>query len=176
MFCGSELGRDPRFEAAARELAVLAVQRGWGLVYGGGRVGLMGALADATLHAGGDIVGVIPQDLAAHELAHPNLTRLCVVGSMHRRKALMSRLAHAYVALPGGYGTLEELFEVVTWAQLGVHHKPIGVLNIAGFYDPVLQAVDHAHRQGFISSRHRGLLVAEGSPAKVLDRLSMERR
>jgi uncharacterized protein (TIGR00730 family) len=142
-----------------------------GLVYGGGHVGLMGVLADAALAAGVEVTGVIPQSLVEKELAHRGLTRLRVVRTMHERKALMADLADGFIALPGGYGTADELFEVLTWAQLGLHGKPVGLVNIAGFFDPLLAWLDHCVREGFVSQEHRCMLVHEVDPERMLDRL-----
>ncbi|HEV3083366.1 MAG TPA: TIGR00730 family Rossman fold protein, partial [Gemmataceae bacterium] len=138
VFCGSRSGGQPLYAAAARQLGISLVARGMDLVYGGGHVGLMGILADAVLRGGGEVVGVIPQALVERELAQEGLTRLEVVDTMHQRKAAMADLADAFAALPGGYGTADELFEILTWAQLGMHAKPIGLLNISGFFDPLL--------------------------------------
>jgi uncharacterized protein (TIGR00730 family) len=143
-----------------------------GLVYGGGGVGLMGILADAALSAGGEVVGVIPEALMGREVAHRGLTDLRVVASMHDRKALMAELSDAFVALPGGFGTLEEFCEALTWAQLGIHRKPCGLLNVAGFFDPLLSFFDHAVRERFVSPDHRSLVVVEEDPERLLDALS----
>src|SRR5579875_1121481 len=143
VFCGSSPGHDPRYLATARAVGERLARAGLGIVYGGGRVGLMGALADAALAAGGEVIGVIPHALAARELAHQGLTALHVVATMHERKARMSELADAFLVLPGGLGTLEELFEVWSWAQLGVHRKPCGVLDVAGYWQPLLALVEH---------------------------------
>jgi uncharacterized protein (TIGR00730 family) len=141
---------------------------GIGLVYGGGRVGLMGALADAALAAGGEVIGVIPEALVAWEVAHQGLSDLRVVGSMHERKALMADLADAFIAMPGGYGTLEELCEVLTWSQLGLHRKPCGLLNVEGYYDPLLALLDHAVAEGFLRREHRALVLQEQEPGRLL--------
>ena len=146
-------------------------RRGLGLVTGGGRVGLMGVVADAAMAAGGEVIRVIPEALAAKEVAHAGLTELRVVGSMHERKALMAALSDAFVALPGGYGTLEEFFEVLTWAQLGLHPKPCAVLNVAGYYDPLLALLDHAVAERFVKPIHRSLVLVEVEPERLLDRL-----
>jgi uncharacterized protein (TIGR00730 family) len=172
VFCGSSPGRDPRYVAAAREMALALVARGEGLVFGGGSVGLMGVLADALLAAGGEALGVIPHGLVAREIAHRSLTEMRVVPSMHARKALMAELSDAFVALPGGFGTFEELLEMVTWAQLGIHRKPIGLLNVAGYYDSLIALVDHAVREGFVPPGNRGLILVDGEPGPLLDRLS----
>lgn len=171
VFCGSSAGNDPRYGEAARRLGEALAARGWGLVYGGGHVGLMGVLADAVRHAGGKVIGVIPRALVEKELAHPELEDLRVVASMHERKALMAALGDAFLALPGGYGTLEELFEIVTWAQLKFHAKPVALLNTEGYFTPLLAWIDHAIAEGFIKVKHRGLMIVEQDPDQVLDRL-----
>src|SRR5438105_253290 len=150
IFCGSAIGTNSRYAADALNLGALLVQEGWGLVFGGGHIGLMGVLADAVLEAGGEVIGVIPQALVDRELAHSGLTELRIVSTMHERKALMADLSHAFAGLPGGYGTADEFFEILTWAQLGIHHKPIGLLNTAGFFDPLLAWIDRAVADGFI--------------------------
>ena len=155
VFCGSSDGDRPAYRAVARAAGEQLAQRGIGVVYGGGRVGLMGALADGALAAHGEVIGVIPEMLAAREAAHPGLTRLHVVGSMHERKALMAAESDAFLALPGGFGTLEELFEAVTWRQLGYHAKPCAVLNAAGYYDALERFCDEAERSGFVRPRDR---------------------
>jgi hypothetical protein len=153
-------------------LGTTLVQRGYGLVYGGGRVGLMGILADAMLQNSGEVIGIIPQALAAKEVAHQGLTKLHVVATMHERKALMAELAGGFIALPGGLGTFEELFEVLTWAQLGLHSKPLGLLNVEGYFDPLLALIDHAGDEGFIRPEHRRLLVTSQNPEALLDSLA----
>jgi hypothetical protein len=175
VFCGSNHGVRPAYREAAEELARLLVARGDGIVYGGGSVGLMGRLADAALAAGGEVIGVIPETLATRELAHAGLSQMHVVGSMHTRKALMAELADAFIALPGGFGTFEELLEIVTWAQLGIHRKPIGVLNVAGYYDPLVQLVEHACREGLVREENRGLFVIAEEPASLLERMAAQR-
>ena len=145
------------------------VPRGWGLVFGGGHIGLMGVLADAVLAAGGEVDGVIPQGLVDRELAHTGCTRLHVTTGMHERKAIMADLSDAFVALPGGYGTLDEMFEMLTWAQLKLHAKPVAVLNVAGYFDGLLAFVDHAVMEDFIRTKHRGLLLSADSPLGLLD-------
>lgn len=172
VFCGSSAGRDPVFRRAAEAMAAVIVARGLGLVYGGGDVGLMGVIADAVMALGGEVIGVIPQALYDREVAHEGLTRLHVVANMHERKQRMYDLADAFVALPGGMGTLEELLETVTWIQLGLHAKPCGLLNVAGYYDPLLAMLDRAVEHGFVRPEHRGLLVAESDPARLLERFS----
>jgi hypothetical protein len=154
----------------------LLARQGIGLVYGGGRVGLMGALADAALKGGGEVVGVIPEALMARELGHTGLTRLEVVGSMHDRKARMAELSDGFAALPGGYGTLEELFEVVTWAQLGLHDKPVGLLNVAGYFDPLLALLGAADREGFVPPANRGVLLHSSDPEHLLSLLQSHRQ
>jgi uncharacterized protein (TIGR00730 family) len=172
IFCGSSAGGRPEYLAAAQALGRALADRGVGVVYGGARVGLMGALADAALAADGEVLGVIPRALEAREIAHTGLTRLHVVGSMHERKALMSELSDGFVALPGGIGTLEELFEVWTWAQLGVHAKPCAVLNVAGYYSPLLAFLDHGVREQFVRPTQRATLLVESDPVRLLDRLA----
>jgi uncharacterized protein (TIGR00730 family) len=172
VFCGSRPGNRPAYVLAARELGSLLAERGIGLVYGGASVGVMGAVADATLRRGGEVIGVIPQALVHHELAHDHLTDLRVVGSMHERKALMAELSDAVIALPGGFGTFEELFETLTWSQLGIHEKAFGVLNIGGFYDGLLALVDHAVAEGFIPNGHRALILEGRHPEEMLDLLT----
>jgi len=147
-------------------------RRGIELVYGGGRVGLMGIVANACLNEGGRVIGVIPQALADKEVAHTGLTELRIVTSMHERKSLMADLSDAFMALPGGFGTWEEFFEVLTWAQLGIHRKACGVLNVGGYYDPLLQMADRALSEGFVREMHRGLLLSDADPEQLLDRLN----
>jgi len=171
VFCGSSPGRDPRHAEAAAALARALAVRRLGLVYGGGSVGLMGVLADHALADGASVTGVIPQALAARELAHHRVADMRVVPTMHARKALMAELADGFVALPGGIGTFEELFEVVTWAQLGIHRKPVGVLNVAGYYDPLVALLQHAAAEGFIWAGGRELVAVEEDPDRLLDRL-----
>lgn len=175
VFCGSSSGHDPAFAEAARAFGEALARRGIGLVYGGGRIGLMGVVADAALAAGGAVTGVIPQALVDRELAHPGLTALHVVGSMHARKARMAELADGFVALPGGIGTLDELFEIWTWAQLGEHRKPVALLNTAGFYDPLLTFIDDMVAAGFLLGDHRALLLVEREPAALLGRIGSHR-
>lgn len=171
VYCGSNGGKDPRYRQAAIEFGRLLADRGFGLVYGGGKVGLMGAVADAVLAAGGEVVGVIPDFLATKELLHSGVADMRTVPDMHTRKALMAELSEAFVALPGGLGTLDELFETLTWSQLGLHAKPVGLLNIHGYFDAVIQFVDRAVRDGFCLPDHRELFFAEVSPTALLDRL-----
>jgi uncharacterized protein (TIGR00730 family) len=172
VFCGSQNGTRDQYVAAARRTGEALARRGIGLVYGGGGIGLMGVLADAAVSAGGDVIGVIPKALMAREVAHRGLPDLRVVASMHERKALMAELADAFVALPGGFGTLEEFCEALTWAQLGIHRKPCGLLNVEGFFDPLLSLFDHAVRERFVSPDHRSLVVVEEDPERLLDALS----
>ena len=171
VFCGSQSGTDRRYSKAAVEMGELLAQRGYGLVYGGGHIGLMGTIADTVMQAGGTVNGVIPKPLTERELAFETVTKLHVVSSMHERKALMASLSDAFVAMPGGFGTLEELFEVIAWAQLGIHRKPIGILNVAGFYDSMQMFVEHAITEGFIKPQYRGLFVTADEPLALLDAL-----
>jgi uncharacterized protein (TIGR00730 family) len=171
VFCGSQAGASPTYAEAATAVGRALAGRGWTLVYGGGRVGLMGTLADAALAAGGKVIGVIPAALAAREVAHGRLTGLEVVGSMHERKARMAGLADGFRALPGGIGTLEEWFEAWTWSQLGIHPKPCGLLNVAGYYDPLLAFLDRMTGERFLSSGHRALAVVDEAIEPLLDRL-----
>ena len=161
----------PAYSRAAHDLGVSLVEHGLGLVYGGGNVGLMGVVADAVLGSGGEAVGVIPQALVDKELAHGRLTDLRIVRSMHDRKALMAELADAFIALPGGYGTLEEFCEIITWTQLGLHNKPFGLLNVERFYDPFLQQIDHAIKEGFIRGDNRSLILVGNEPGALVDQL-----
>jgi len=172
VFCGSSPGHDPAYAAAAAQLGRVLAQRGIGLVYGGGRVGLMGVLADAALAAGGEVIGVIPQALLERELGHRGLTELRVVDSMHARKALMGELAGGFIALPGGIGTLEELFEVWSWAQLGLHRKPCGVLDVEGFFAPLVEFLDRQVEAGFIHPTYRAMLTVASAAEELLDAFS----
>jgi hypothetical protein len=169
VFCGSSPGRDPAYRAAAVALGRVLAARGHGLVYGGGRVGLMGALADAVLQAGGEAIGVIPRALQDREIGHTGLTDLRIVGSMHERKALMAELSDGFVALPGGLGTLEELFEVWTWGQLGLHVRPCGLLDARGFFRPLVALVDHLVAEEFVRPENRAMLLVAGEPEPLLD-------
>lgn len=171
VFCGSSPGARPEFGEAAEAMGRAIANAGLGLVYGGASVGLMGWVADAALAVGGEVIGVIPQSMSKKELAHGGLTELHVVDSMHARKAMMADLASAFVALPGGLGTFEELFEILTWSQLGMHRKPVGVLNIAGYYDPLLSLVTHAVSERFVRPEHAGLLLHANTPERLLDGL-----
>ena len=168
VFCGSSPGSRPEYRSAAEELGAELVRRNIGLVYGGGNVGLMGLLADAVLTAGGEAVGVIPEHLMVGEVGHKGLTKLHVVHSMHERKALMADLSDAFVAMPGGFGTLEEFCEVLTWAQLGLHAKPCGILNVLGYYSPLLVMFDHAVEERFLKVENRRLVLARDSVAEML--------
>jgi len=170
VFCGSSPGSSPSYLAAAKAMGRTLADRGIGLVYGGGSVGLMGAVADAALAAGGEVVGIIPRALQLRELAHARLTTLHVVGSMHERKAKMAELAHGFIALPGGMGTLEEFAEMLTWAQLGLHARPCGLLDVGGYYQPLIAFFDRAVAEGFVRPEHRRLMVVGEDPAALLDR------
>jgi uncharacterized protein (TIGR00730 family) len=168
VFCGSSPGSRPEYRSAAEALGAELARRNIGLVCGGGNVGLMGVLADAVLGAGGEAQGVIPEHLMAREIGHNGLTKLHVVRSMHERKALMADLSDAFIALPGGFGTLEEFCEVVTWTQLGLHAKPCGILNVLGYYSPLLAMLDHAVEEQFLKPENRGLVLARESPSELL--------
>jgi uncharacterized protein (TIGR00730 family) len=172
VFCGSKTGTAAAYREATVTIATEMVRRGHGIVFGGGSVGLMGVLADRALELGGEVIGVIPEALATKELLHPRVPDMHRVADMHERKALMAELAGAFVALPGGYGTFEELFEIVTWAQLGFHRKNIGLLNVGGYFDPLVALIEHAIGEGFITPSHRDLIVVESEPARLLDRLA----
>lgn len=169
VFCGSAAGTNTVYGETARAVGRALARRGLGLVYGGGSVGLMGAVANGALELGGEVDGVIPRALQARELAHGGLTRLHVVGSMHERKAKMAELADAFLALPGGMGTLEELSEILTWAQLGLHVKPCGLLDVEGYYRPLVAYFDHAVQEGFLRPEHRRLVLAGDDPEALLD-------
>lgn len=171
VFCGSSLGARPCYAEAARTLASELVARKIGVVYGGSNVGLMRIVADTALAAGGEVIGVIPRSFVSREIAHSGLTELHLVESMHERKALMAELADAFIALPGGFGTLEEFCEILTWTQLGLQRKPAGLLNIAGYYDHLLQLFDHAVDEQFVKPAHRRTVIAENEPAALIDRL-----
>ncbi|HJY24766.1 MAG TPA: TIGR00730 family Rossman fold protein [Actinomycetes bacterium] len=171
VFSGSSFGRDPVYAEAARALALELVGRRLRLVYGGASVGLMGVLADTVLASGGEVVGVIPQHLVDKEIAHPGLSDLRITGSMHERKMLMADLADGFVALPGGFGTLEEFAEVVTWTQLGLQHKPCGLLDVGGYYARLLAFVDHATDEGFVPVAHRRLVLSDDDPGRLLNAL-----
>ena len=180
VFCGSNAGHDPRYRAEAEGLGRLLAGRDIGLVYGGGNIGLMGAVADACLAAGGTVIGVIPEALMGKEVGgravdHRSLTRLEVVDSMHTRKARMAELADGFIALPGGFGTFEEFCEILTWGQLGFHAKPIGLLNVNGFYDPLLGLFDHAVKEGFLRAQNRAMALAASDIAGLLDAMAAYR-
>lgn len=168
VFCGSSTGNDPIYMSEARRLGRLLADHNIGLVYGGAAVGCMGAVADAVLEAGGRVIGVIPEKLADVEIAHKHLTELHVVGTMHERKAMMAELADAFITLPGGAGTMEEYFEVLTWAQIGYHTKPCALLNINGYYSPLMSLFEHMMEQGFVKERYRELIVLEEDPEVLL--------
>lgn len=169
VFCGSSVGRRPAYASAAREMASELVRRRLGVVYGGGGIGLMGVLADAMLAQGGEVIGVIPRPLSTKELAHTGLTEMHVVESMHERKALMASLADGFVAMPGGLGTFEETLEILTWSQLGIHRKPVGLLNVEGYYDGWLGMIAHGLDEGFVPQEYRALSVSAATPAALLD-------
>jgi len=169
VFCGSSLGRTPEYAEAVRHLARTLAGEGIDIVYGGARVGAMGLLADTALEAGGRVVGVIPGLLVDAEIAHGGLSELRVVGSMHERKAMMAELSDGFVALPGGLGTLEELAEILTWSQLGLHGKPTGLFNVAGYYDAFLEFLDHAVAEGFLRQEHRAVIQAGSDASSVLE-------
>jgi uncharacterized protein (TIGR00730 family) len=171
VYCASNDGARPEYLACARALGTIMAQRGLTVVYGGGRVGLMGALADAALAAGGEVIGVIPHGLVQREVAHHGLTALRVVGSMHERKAMIAELADAFITLPGGLGTLEEFFETWTWAQLGVHQKPIGLLDVSGYWAPLVALLEHVDAEGFLRGNPREWLVVSDEASSMLTRL-----
>jgi uncharacterized protein (TIGR00730 family) len=175
VFCGSSLGRSPSYAEAARVFGREMVSRGIGLVYGGAAVGLMGVLADTVLAGGGEVIGVIPKSLVAREIAHANLSELRVVETMHERKALMGTLGEGFVALPGGAGTLDELFEAWTWAQLGIHTKPCAILNAGGYFDSLLRLVEHSVAEGFVRPEYAESLIADSDPSRLLDRIANHR-
>jgi uncharacterized protein (TIGR00730 family) len=171
VYCGANAGADPVYAEGARALARALVDQQLALVFGGGHVGLMGIIADEVLRLGGQVSGVIPQQLVERELAHPGLTRLFVVKDMHERKAMMAQLADGFVAMPGGMGTFEELFEMLTWSQLGIHSKPVGLFNVAGFYDQLVGFMEHVKEQGFIRPQHADLMMVESSAERLVQRL-----
>lgn len=171
VFCGSGIGSDPAFVAAAREVGVVLASQQIALVYGGGGAGLMGAIADATLAAGGAAIGVIPHALATAEIAHSGLTEMHVVDTMHERKSKMADLADGFLALPGGLGTLEEIFEILTWAQLEIHDKPCGFLNAAGYYDRLIEFLDQAVTRGLLKPEYRGMILVATDPAEMLAKM-----
>lgn len=170
VYCGSSPGTDDRYVEAAREFGRLLAERDVGVVYGGASVGVMGTLADATLEAGGEVIGIIPRGLHERERPHQGLTELEIVDSMHERKQRMVELSDGFVALPGGLGTLEELCEILTWAQLGIHRNPCGLLNVSGYWDPLVELLDHAVEEGFVRPDHRSLAVVDDDPEALLAR------
>ncbi len=174
VFAGSSAGARADYVTAAAELGRVLAARGIGLVYGGARVGLMGAVADAVLADGGEVIGVIPQSLVEKEVAHTGLTDLRIVTSMHQRKALMADLSDAFIALPGGWGTLDEMFEILTWAQLGLHRKPCGLLNAEGYFDRLLAFLDHTIEEGFVRREYGSLLSISAAPASLLDAMQAQ--
>lgn len=171
VFCGSSAGYSGTYRAAAVELGCSLTELGLGLVYGGGRIGLMGVVADAVLQHGGQVVGVIPKPMVSREIWHSGLTELRIVPSMHARKALMAELADAFIALPGGFGTFEEFCEMITWSQLGIHRKPCGLLNVAGYYDPLLEMFNHAVTEGFLKPENRELVLDSPSSRELLEKM-----
>ena len=175
LFAGSNRGAREEYAQAAQQLARELVSRGCDVVYGGGKVGMMGVLADATLAAGGKVIGVIPRALLEKEVAHGGLTELRVVASMHERKAMMAELSDGFIALPGCLGTLEEFFEVLTWAQLGLHPKPCGLLNVSGYFDRLLEFLDLSVEERFVKSQHRALVITATSPTELLERIAAYR-
>lgn len=172
VFCGSSLGSRPAYKEAAQRLGKALAERGIGLVFGGGCIGLMGAVADAVLAGGGEAIGVIPESLMRREIGHRGVTKLHVVQSMHERKALMADLSDAFIALPGGYGTLEEFFEVVTWSQLGIQQKPCGLLNVEKYWDGLLKVLDHTVDEGFVRPENSQLVLVAQNPETMLERLA----
>ena len=171
VYCGFSVGNNPVFADAARSLGRKLVEQNLSLVYGGGHVGLMGIVADAVLDAGGEVTGVIPKALMDSEVCHERLTRLFVVKDMHERKALMAEHAHGFIAMPGGIGTLEELFEALTWAQIGFHEKPVGLFNVDGFYDKLIEFLNQLTSQGFLRPEHRDLLIVQDEPDALITQL-----
>lgn len=172
VYCGSSPGKNPAYSLAARSLATSLCDRGIGLVYGGAAIGVMGAVANAVLEAGGEAIGVIPKSLAVKEVAHDGLSELHVVASMHERKAMMAELADGFIALPGGWGTLEEIFEILTWAQLGFHHKPCGLLNAEGYYDGLIGFLENTFEQQFVNDLCRPMLMKSRDPDALLDQFA----
>lgn len=173
VFCGSRDGNDPGYLAAARATGAAIARRGWRLIYGGGGVGVMGALADGALAEGGEVIGVMPRALLTKEVPHPGITRIHMVTSMHRRKALMSSLSDGFLSLPGGFGTLEEFFETLTWAQLGLHSKPCALLDVLGFWDPLLAMLELSVQAGFVPAEHLKLILSDDDIEKLLDRMAL---
>ena len=172
VYAGASAGEDPAYRESAEALAESLARRRAGIVYGGGSIGLMGALADASLAAGNEVIGVIPRFLDEREVGHRGVTRLHVVETMHERKMLMADLSDAFIALPGGFGTLEELVEILTWSQLGLHRKPIGLLDVRGYWAPLVRLIDHATEESFIADRHRALLLSARDPDELLDAMA----
>ena len=172
MYAGSNTGARPDYVAATEALARVLAARGIGIVYGGANVGLMKVLADTAMAGGGEVIGIIPEALLAREIGHRDVTELRVVASMHERKAMMADLSDGFVALPGGFGTMEEIIEIATWAQLGMHVKPFGLLNVAGFYDPLVTFFDRAVDEGFLRPQHRQMLVVADDPDALLERFA----
>jgi uncharacterized protein (TIGR00730 family) len=173
VYCGANAGVSPLYAEAARALGRAMVEQNLALVYGGGKVGLMGIIADEVLRVGGEVTGVIPTALVEREVGHTGLTRQFIVKDMHERKAMMASLSDGFIAMPGGMGTLEELFEMLTWSQLGIHAKPIGLLNVDGFYDGLIGFIAHAREQGFIRPQHAALMMSESDPQALLSLLTM---
>ena len=169
VFCGSNKGAKPAYIEAAKSLGKVLVKKNIGLIYGGGKVGLMGVIADEVLASGGEVIGVIPQSLVNREVAHQNVTQMHIVNSMHERKALMADLSDGFMALPGGMGTFDEFCEILTWAQLGIHQKPCGILNVENYFTPLLAMFDHAMREGFLHDSHRALVIEATEPESLLD-------
>lgn len=172
VYCGSSSGKDQVYTEKAREVGNLLVSNNYGLVYGGANIGIMGTVANTVIENGGDVVGIIPEQIADLEIAHDQLTELKVVTGMHERKALMADRADAFIALPGGFGTMDELFEILTWSQLGIHSKPCGLLNVNGYFDDLQKFIEHAHQSGFIRAEHRERLNISSEPAALLNRFS----
>jgi len=175
VFCGSNHGVRPAYAEAAEALAGHLVKLGIGIVYGGGNIGLMGVLADTALAAGGEVIGVIPQALFAKEVGHAGIPDLRIVGSMHERKALMAELSDGFIALPGGWGTFDEFCEILTWAQLGLHRKPCGILNVEGYYDPLLKMFDHSVAEGFLKPEYRPMVIAAAEPEELIAKMKSYR-
>ncbi len=175
VYCGSNPGRNPLYRQAAAALGKTLADRGIGLVYGGASIGVMGAVADAVLDADGEAIGIIPRSLAVKEVAHENLSEQFVVESMHERKALMAEMSDGFVALPGGWGTIEEIFEILTWAQLGFHEKPCGLLNVAGYFDGLFSFLEHAIDEHFVKPQYRELLILESDENRLLERFGRYR-
>jgi len=169
VYTGSNVGRRVEYQQAAYALGRELTARGLGLVYGGGRAGLMGVVADSVFSAGGEVIGVMPRNLFPREIANLQVTKLYDAGSMHERKAMMAELSDGFIALPGGFGTFDEFFEMLTWAQLGIHHKPIGILNIAHYFDPLLALIEHAVTEGFVKDEHAHMIITAENPGDLLD-------